>query len=75
MTMARVRPPMLPGPSETQPLCVGLNPAVLGTAINAAAGGAPPAGIPATCGPASALARELSSCRSALGNACGGINP
>src|SRR5437588_11426948 len=49
-TMARVRPPMLPGPSDVQPVCAGLSPAVgrMKGDINAAGATCCPVGTPAT---------------------------
>src|SRR5215472_13024159 len=77
-TIARVRPPMLPGPIDTQPVCVGCSPAVGGSTGPASADGVTwnPVGKPAK----SALltdprARTLSIWRMAVGSAFGGTVP
>src|SRR5712692_8483212 len=77
-TIARVRPPMLPGPSEAHPVWLGCNPAVRGTAglISEDFATCGPVGMPAICARMEAPRdRVLSSWLSAFWRAFGGMTP
>src|SRR5919204_2306371 len=63
MTIERVRPPMFPGPSETQPAWPGGSPAVGGGAIRARGSTERPVGMPATLALTARLARTVRSSR------------
>lgn len=73
MTIERVRPPMLPGPRDVQPLWPGSRPAV--SRIKAPGSTRGPVGTPAIWALGWLRDRMLSSCRKARGNASGGTTP